>query len=163
MIITPHLIVGAAIGAQIRNFGWIIILALLSHVILDKIPHWDYGKQIEALPRDEKFKTAVFTTLFQMIIDGMVGLITVLFIIWQKNIIEVKHLIFILTGIIVSLLPDFFLGIAKLISHKSKFSKKYIDFHKSIIHYPEHIKKPTLIGLGTEIVVSIIAILILLF
>ena len=55
MIITPHLLVGAAIGAKTHNLGLIIILGLLSHLILDKIPHWDYGEKLEKLPHDKFF------------------------------------------------------------------------------------------------------------
>jgi len=35
--------VGAAIGASTDNLGYIIILAILSHFILDIIPHYDWG------------------------------------------------------------------------------------------------------------------------
>ena len=162
MIITPHLILGAAIGAKIKHLGWIIVLGILSHVILDKIPHWDYGQKIEKLPRNKTYKKILFITLFKMVIDGLIGLIIVLFVIWQKNMIKVEYLIFILVGILASLLPDFLLGAAKLSYHKFKFSKSYANFHHKYLHHPKHIRKLTLLGLGTQILVSLIAILILL-
>ena len=43
MLLTPHAMVGAAIGASTDNLVYIIILAMLSHFILDAIPHFDWG------------------------------------------------------------------------------------------------------------------------
>ncbi len=162
MIITPHLLVGAAIGAKVKNFGWIIVLALLSHFVLDKIPHWDYGKKIEELPRDHEFGRIVFRFMVKTCIDGLVGLIILFFVLLQKNMIRVEYLTPILVGIIVSLLPDFILAASKLLIYKSKLAKTYIEFHRKFFHSPIHIFKPTLLGLGTELLIGIIAILVLL-
>ncbi len=43
MLLTPHTLVGASIGASTNNVSLIIILAFLSHFILDAIPHFDWG------------------------------------------------------------------------------------------------------------------------
>ena len=162
MIITPHLLLGAAIGAKIKNFGWIIVLALLSHALLDKIPHWDYGnKETKRFAESKSYKT-LFTFFLKLLIDGLIGLIIVIPVILLKNMIKTERLIFIFFGIFVSLLPDVILGIAKLSYQKFKFSKSYVDFHDKFLHNPKHIKKPTVIGLGAEILISIIAILIIL-
>lgn len=162
MIITPHLLVGAALGAKIKNIGWLIVLVLFSHLVLDKIPHWDYGERIEKLPRDNKFKRAVFRLFLKMIIDGIIGLIIVIFVLCIKNMIKIEYLIPILIGITVSLLPDVVLGTVKLLSHKLSLAKKYLDAHEKFFHSPIHIFKPTLLGVGTEILISIVAILVLL-
>lgn len=42
MILSVHMLVGAAIGSKVRNYWAIFILALISHFILDAIPHWEY-------------------------------------------------------------------------------------------------------------------------
>ena len=163
MIITPHLLIGAAIGAKIKYLGWIIVLGLLSHFILDKIPHWDYGNRAFQKFKKNKSYKILFIFFLQLMIDGLIGLVIVLFIVWQKNIVEPKHLLFILIGILASLLPDILLGTSWLFHNKfKKFSKIWINFHEKILHCPKHILKLTLLGLGTEILVSIIAILILL-
>ena len=165
MIITPHLILGAAIGAKVKHFGWIIVLGLLSHLILDRIPHWDYGKKIEKLSRDKYLKKNLFIVLLKMGIDGMIGLIIVILIIWQKDMINPEYLSFIIVGIFASLFPDILLGASKLFYVYGKFkkiSKSYMDFHHKFLHHPKHIKKLAPIALGTEILASIIAILILL-
>jgi hypothetical protein len=43
MLLTPHALVGGAIGANIESVPLVIILAILSHFILDTIPHFDWG------------------------------------------------------------------------------------------------------------------------
>lgn len=164
MIIVPHILVGAAIGAQIRHFGWIIVLGLLSHFILDKIPHWDYGDDVFKKFSKNKSYKILFIFMLQIMIDALIGLVIVFLIIWQKNTMNLNNLQFILVGILASTLPDIILGTIKLFGLESKnLSKKYIHFHEDICHSRKgHIKKPTLFGVGTEIIVGIIAILILL-
>ncbi len=161
MIITPHLLIGAAIGAKIKHFGWIIVLGILSHIILDKIPHWDYAdKKLEAFSQNKSYKS-LFGLFLKIVIDGFAGLIILSFVIWQKNIINPKYLFYILIGILASLLPDILLGFAKFFPNKLQILEAYKAFHEKM-HSPIHIKKPTLLGLSTEILVSLIAILILL-
>lgn len=57
MLETPHVAVGAAIAVKIGNPYLALPLALLSHVVLDRIPHWNphfytemkkYGKPSKA-------------------------------------------------------------------------------------------------------------------
>lgn len=43
MTATAHALVGGAIAASIPNPALGISLALASHLILDMIPHWDFG------------------------------------------------------------------------------------------------------------------------
>jgi len=162
MIITPHLLLGAAIGAKIKNSGWIIFFGIVSHFILDRIPHWDYSsKELETFSQNKSCKI-LFNFFLKIAIDGLTGLIIVIFIIWQKNIINPKYLLYILIGISASLLPDILLGFSKLFFNKSRVSRIYKNLHEKTLHNPKHIKKPTFIGLGTEILVSIISILILI-
>src|SRR3990167_9537643 len=42
MTLTPHLLLGAAIGSKIGNLPLAIVLAFLSHYLLDLIPHIEY-------------------------------------------------------------------------------------------------------------------------
>ena len=43
MLLTPHTLVGASIGASIQNIPLIIVLGISSHFVLDAIPHFDWG------------------------------------------------------------------------------------------------------------------------
>ncbi|MBI2054192.1 MAG: hypothetical protein HYT36_02570 [Candidatus Staskawiczbacteria bacterium] len=43
MILTPHLVFGAAVGSLAKNPFLAVALAFLSHYVLDMIPHADYS------------------------------------------------------------------------------------------------------------------------
>jgi len=162
MIITPHLLIGAAIGFKVKHFGWIIFLGIISHFFLDIIPHWDYeNKEFKVFSKNKSYKSLLGFFL-KIVIDSLIGLIILFFVIWQKNITNSKYLLYILIGILASLLPDIISVFNKLIPNKLHILKVYETFHEEIFHNPQHIKKPTFIGLGTEILTSIIAILIML-
>jgi len=163
MLITPHLLVGAAIGAKIKHFGWTIGLGLISHFVLDKIPHWVYGIKVLKNFSQTKFcKTLIF--FLQMAADGLMGLVIIFLIVWQKNMINLNYLSFIMAGALAAIFPDLILGFIKIFNLESKkLSKMYIYFHEKICHSRKgHIAKPNLLGLGSQIFVSVIAILILL-
>ena len=163
MIITPHLLIGAAIGAKTHNLGLIVILGILSHLILDKIPHWDYGEKTIVKFRENKSLKLLILFFAELFINCSIGLSAVAIIVWQKNLLELKYLIFIIFGILISLLPDVILSFVWIFYKNLKpFSEKYINFHGKIFHSRKLIRKPTLLGLGTEILISLIAALILL-
>lgn len=43
MLITPHVAVGCAIGAQVSNPYLVAVLSFISHYVLDMLPHYDAG------------------------------------------------------------------------------------------------------------------------
>lgn len=163
MILASHLLIGAVIGAKIKHLGLIFVLALVSHFILDKIPHWDYGNRaVKRFLRTKSYKI-LFIFCLQVILDALVGLIIVFLIVWQKDMLKTQYLIPIFIGILGATLPDILLGAASLLRKKfKKLSKTYRKFHEETLHCHKHILKPTPIGLGTEIVATLIAILILI-
>ena len=160
MILTPHILVGAVIGAKAQSLGLIVILGLFSHFVLDKIPHWDYNtlKHLKKFKKTKKLKTLV-PVFYKLGIDSFIGLIIVFLVIWQKNLLNSEFLSFILFGIFVSTLPDILLGFSHIFSSK-KLAKKYIEFHKKL-HCLKKIKKPSLLGLSTQIIVIIISVFLL--
>jgi len=42
MILLPHMLIGAALGAKVHNFWIIFFGSLLLHLATDTLPHWDY-------------------------------------------------------------------------------------------------------------------------
>ena len=135
MIYTPHILIGAAIGAKTHNLGLIIILGLISHFIMDKIPHWDYPvyKYIKNFEETKSFKS-LLPLILKSTIDVFIGLAIVFVAAWYKNILDFHNIIFILLGIFFSLLPDIIL--APMVIWLSKdFSKKYIQFHEKYLTF----------------------------
>ena len=157
MIIAPHLIVGAAIGAKTHNLGLIIILGLISHFLMDKIPHWDYGvKNIEDYRIAKKIKYLFYLT-FKLFIDAAIGLSIVYLIILKTNLLNVESLKYIAIGIFFPLLPDMVLFTNYILIGKTGFYR----FHKKYLHYKcEKEGVPTFLNLSTEIAVILIAALL---
>lgn len=104
MLYTPHFLVGAAILKLVPNPLIGVPLAFGSHILLDMIPHNDFGllpgitlKDIFA--KDKKMKTIILTTVG---IDIVIMFSFALFL-WMT-----KHNPFILLGGGVGILPDLF-------------------------------------------------------
>ncbi|MBU3901331.1 hypothetical protein KKF25_01665 [Patescibacteria group bacterium] len=67
MILSVHLLVGAAIGSKVKNYWAIFILATLSHFILDAIPHWEYT-DLTANVSGDVFMTVTVKALLDILI-----------------------------------------------------------------------------------------------
>jgi len=161
MILTPHILAGAVIGAKTQNLGLIIILGIISHFILDKFSHWEYiNYGIRNFRKNKSFKS-LFFDLFKITIDGLVGLLIVFLIVWQNHLLN--NWSFILFGIFFSILPDILLGLMWILVSPT-LSEKYMKFHHSFLHGPKDKEKEgkiTFLGLITQILVIIISIIIL--
>lgn len=62
MLITPHVLVGAAIGSQFSNILIAVPLSAFSHIILDSIPHWDPHIDVDLGIEDLEKKDIVVIT-----------------------------------------------------------------------------------------------------
>lgn len=162
MILTPHILVGAVIGAKTQNLGLIIILGILIHFILDKIPHWDYDlpSVFRNFRKDKKFKPLI-SDFIKMAIDITVGFLIVFFILWHRNALDFNYLPFILIGILVSLFHDVFFGSIFLFPGKTARKINKIGY---FFHYKPKQKEGriTFLGLSTQIIVIIISCVVLL-
>ena len=163
MILTPHILVGATIGAKIHNLGLIIILSILFHFVLDKIPHWDYSalKQIKEFKKNKKI-ASIFPLFIKMAIDGLTGLLIFLIALWNKDIFSSNFWPFIFLGIFISVLPDIILGSSIMFLPK-KISKAYNNFHEKYLHFKHKEKEGeiTFLGLITQFLVIIICVFLL--
>ena len=160
MIFTPHVIIGAVIGAKTHNLGLIIILGIFSHAILDHLPHWDYTNNgIRNFYETKDFK-ALFIDLFRIALDGLLALVIILVIIFKNGLFDSDYIIFIILGIFFSILPDILLFTAVIF--RGKFGQHLIDFHQKFLHTKKEKEgKITFLNISTEILVIIISIIIL--
>lgn len=164
MILIPHILAGAMIGAKTQNLGLIVVLGLIIHFIMDWIPHWDYFcRGIKDFSTTRNFK-ALFFDFFKIAIEGLIGLLIVFLILWQKNLLNIHYLPFILFGIFVSVLPDISL-VFSLVFLPEKISKKYFAFHEKYLHFRHKEKegKITFLGLATEIIITMVALFFLFY
>jgi len=161
MILIPHIIVGATIGSKLHNIWLVAILSLLSHFILDKIPHWDYIQGMKKFLATNEFKYLIIFIL-KVSIDFVFGFIIVI-IMFLNRTLPSDSLKYILVGAVFAILPDIILGISILFK-KYSFSQKYFAFHKKYLQFKQEKEKEgkiTFLGLFSQIV--IIAISLLLF
>ena len=117
MVITPHLLAGAAIGTHSPNVWVAFCLGLISHYLLDALPHCEYLDDI---------KISKFSQLVKIFIDFIIGAIIVLIISWPLKII-------IISGIIGALLPDFIEFFYK--NFKIRLFRPLSLFHYKIHYY----------------------------
>ncbi len=125
MLETPHVIIGAAIATKIPNPYISIPLALASHFILDKIPHWNphFFTETQKLGKPSKSSTTI------ALVDEVSALLIGLFIASQF-LPDYGHVITILLACLASVLPDqvklpyFFLGVRNgLVDRWTKFER----------------------------------------
>ncbi len=120
MILTTHILSGAALGANIKNPYAVAGLAIILHFLLDLFPHGDY------LNKKSRLKE-----FWKVVVDLAIGFSLVAAILSIRGLTSNNVLIRnIGIGIFFSLLPDattFF-----YIWMKMKFLKPVKDFHESL-------------------------------
>ncbi len=122
MILTPHILAGAAIATNISNPFLGLILAFLSHYFLDFIPHREYSiKNI----KKRQWQKSFFDSL-KIALDIFLGILIILFL--------TKKLFLAFTGSFFALLPDGF-TLLFLIFPENKFLKKHYFFHSKKVHF----------------------------
>lgn len=126
MILIPHLLFGAAIASKIEYAPLAIILAFLSHYLLDLIPHAEYP--IENIEKKQWRK--VLLDVLKVSVDFFLG--TLLIFIFSNNqpIIYVCAFFAILSDGL-SLLNSFF---------PNRILKMHSDFHRKKIHFLKYKK-----------------------
>ena len=143
MILTPHAVFGAAIGAGVTYLPLGIVLALASHYFLDLIPHADYPINNFREKKWSKAKKEILT----MTVDGLTGFVLV-FAIWQLSGVSI---IYILLPALFGIAPDF-LTFLFFLYPKNKFLKWHGSLHKKI-HFLEN-KKFSLKSKPVELKIS---------
>lgn len=141
MLPGPHLITGAVIATKIGSFSWlVIVLALLSHIILDAIPHSDTVKENNLFNK---------TQIIIVVIDFVIAM-SLIYIFFKDN------LILALFGAFWALSPDF-IDQAKLVFPKIKQNKTWQFFHK-YHELIQKIKTNWFWGILIQIIVIVIAL-----
>jgi len=148
MPITPHMLVGAAIGTHSPGLLIAFCLGLISHYLLDALPHWDY------FPKDyfHKIKITRPEHFKKIGLDFILGVMIVSILTFAY---PQKFLI--LAGILGALLPDFLQFI--YYTFRIKWLKPFTWLHKKIHLYDN---LPFRLGFPAILIVSLMAILSLI-
>ncbi len=127
MLETPHVAVGAVIALKVGNPYLSLPLALASHFVLDKVPHWNPHTYTETHNGGLKKQTVIFA-LTDIALSATIGL-------WlaSTQLPDTTSAIIILAGGFLGVFPDvvkypFFL----LKNTRNGLYKKYVDFERSL-------------------------------
>jgi hypothetical protein len=127
MLETPHVVVGAAIATQIPNPLIALPLALASHFVLDKLPHWNPHLYSET---DKYGKPSLNSTILTFIDLGFS--LTLGTLIASRALPDFGYFATIMAACLVSALPDiveapyFFMGV------RNKYLKRWINIQRSM-------------------------------
>ena len=147
MILIVHLLFGAAIGSVIKNMPLTILLAFLSHYLLDLLPHAEYD--IENIEK-RRWKRAI-TQIARMLLDFCSGILLIL--VFSNNQLIVYICAFF------AILPD---GLSILnLMRKSKILQYHSDFHQKKIHFLKYKKIPIFWRILSQVLVVIMSIILL--
>lgn len=157
MILLAHILFGAAIGSLVKNIPLAIVLAFLSHYLLDLLPHIDYPiKNIE-----KKQWRKALPDILKLALDFCSGIFLIL--IFSKN----QPIIYICA--LLAILPDGFTALNYLVPNK--ISKIHNKLHQKIhfLRYnpPSHrasegqIKISIFWRVASQVAVVIISIILL--
>lgn len=127
MLETPHVIVGAAIATKVGNPALAIPLALASHFLLEKVPHWNPHLNTET----EKYGKPTRQSTKIVILDATLA-VTSAFFIASKVLPDTGHFLTILFAGFFAILPDVIEGPYFFLNMRSKAIKSWINFQKSL-------------------------------
>ena len=127
MLETPHVIVGAAIASNIPNPYIALPLALASHFVLERVPHWNphLNTEFEKNGKVTRQSTAI------VIADVILAISFGTFIASLK-LPDINHFLTIMFACLFSVLPDVVEGPYFFLGLKSEAIKRWIKFQKSI-------------------------------
>ena len=127
MLETPHVVVGAAIGVSITNPILAIPLALASHIVLDRIPHWNPHFYTET---EEKGKPGRESTIFALA-DITIALVLGLFIASQFLPNTSQAILIVFTSL-AAVLPDLVKSPFYYLGIRNGIMKRWVDFERSL-------------------------------
>ena len=125
MFYIVHVLLGGIIGSNLNSIILIISLGILSHFILDSIPHWGLGFDLESF--NEYFEVSFMKkTLCVGAIDAIVA-ISLIFLLYNNF-----HTSNVVIGCIAALFPDIIsAGYFTKLKNKKTY-RKIMTFHGKI-------------------------------
>lgn len=148
MILLVHLLFGALIGQKISNPFLAIILAFLSHYLLDLIPHVEYS--IENIKEEKKWRK-VLPELLKIFLDFCLGLL-IIFLFSKNQPITYVCALF-------AIVPDGLTVLSQLFPYK--ILKIHNAFHFEKIHWFRDKKISNFWRIVSQVIV--VALLLILF
>ena len=140
------MLAGAAIGAHSPNVWAAFILGLISHYLLDALPHWEYLTS----PKIKGIKPLLY-----ILTDFILGLVIILILVESMNMTLDMIVVSAILGV---LLPDVFLFAR--VNLKLNFLTSLCNFHNKI-HNAK--KFNFLIGSISQVLIIILSIIAIIY
>jgi len=153
MILLVHLLFGAAIGSTIKNIPLAIVLAFLSHYLLDFIPHIDYS--IENIEKNRWKKS--LPDFAKVFLDFLCGII--LIFVFSKSALPAGRQAIVYICAFCAILPDGFTILNSLMPNK--ILKIHSEFHPERVHVFKNKKISKFWRILSQAMIVIISILLL--
>lgn len=126
MIETPHVIVGAAIATAVANPALALPLALGSHFVLDKIPHWNPHLYTET----KKYGKPTGKSTLIVAADVSASLVVSLSVA-SLALPDKARVLTILAACFLAILPDIIEGPYFFLNIRPKLIERWINFQKA--------------------------------
>lgn len=127
MLETPHVVVGAAIATKVINPVLALPLALGSHFVLDRVPHWNPHLNTEL----NKYGKVSNRSTKIVIVDVTLALASGTFIA-TRALPNTSHFLLIMAASFLSILPDIVEAPYYFFKQKSKLVERWIFLQKKI-------------------------------
>jgi len=164
MILTVHILTGAAILAKTQNPILGFLFAFLSHFVLDTIPHQQYPVNNITGRQWQESKADFLKIVLDLLLGFLIVLFLICFISQGQSFTSEKQLQIFLGGFS-GVLADAF-TLLYFLFPKIKFLEMFYNFHQKIhIFNFKNETSPTFlrkVGLGSQILISFISIYFLL-
>ena len=156
MFIFIHLILGLLIGLSFKSALTITVIAILSHFLLDYIPHWDGWFDKEYFERNGHAKIN-WRDIYVVSIDIAASIIC-MFVFWHFTFLN--HISYnktnVAMGAFMSILPDIVkLGYFTRLKNNEKYLN-YLTYHAKIQKAPDEVDWK--LGIVTQIILLMILI-----
>jgi hypothetical protein len=152
MLLTPHTLVGMAIGASVQNPIIAFPISVGMHFAGDLVPHWDFfsntGKE------ERRIGWRPLAVMAELILAVSLGITTTLFALWVRQDTSLAFNIFICG--IGSVLPDALEGPHIYMTHEPKILQNVSKIQSRL-----QFQAPLPWGIITQILVAAISLLII--
>lgn len=128
MILFAHLLLGAAIALWVKNPIFAVILAFLSHYVLDLIPHTEYN--IENIKKKQWNKS--LPDILKIALDLFSGIFIILLFLSRATLPAGRQAI-IFVAAFFAILPDGLTVLGYFL--KNKLLELHKNFHREKIHF----------------------------
>ena len=153
MLLTPHILLGAAIGSKISSPAAIFALSFASHYFLDALPHYEY--KIPGLKGKVADNKKIFIDFLKLAADFCFGAVLALFLVWNSPFRTGAVL-----GMLSALIPDALLFLYWR-HPDSKFLKLFALPHRAC-HFLNNLS-PAWLGFSVEALIGFATIFFLVY